>query len=100
MKCEICNNENGIRVACKRCRKLVCNDCWSVGHNSSVCRCCEPNRWLLVGVNCHTGKREIIAASAMRETAINHKIDLQNQKPLRYAGVTVEYGKESEYQSA
>ena len=57
----------------------------------------EPNRWIVLGVNARTGKREVIAVSAMRETAICHKIDLESEQPRRFCGVTVEYGRESEY---
>jgi hypothetical protein len=50
------------------------------------------NRWLVVGVDCGTGKRGIIASSAFRDTALAHKADLEEQRPLQFAGVTVEYG--------
>lgn len=55
------------------------------------------NRWLVIGVNSRTGKRELIVASLSLETARCHKIDLEAETPRRWCGVTIEYGKESEY---
>jgi hypothetical protein len=43
-------------------------------------------RWLVIGVDCATGKRRLVVASATRQTALAHKTDLQEQKPLRFAG--------------
>lgn len=57
-------------------------------------------KWLVIGINCRTGIRGLIAASAMRETALCHKIDLAAERPIRFAGVTVEYGNESEWERA
>jgi len=53
--------------------------------------------WLVVGVNAYTGKREIICEAATLESALLHKIDLQNQKPLDYVGVCAEYGNREEW---
>src|SRR5690349_17084961 len=52
-------------------------------------------RWLVIGINCHTGKRGLIVASSARDTAKCHKIDLEAETPRRFAGVTIEYGNEA-----
>lgn len=55
-------------------------------------------KWLVIGINCRTGIRGLIAASTMRETALCHKLDLKAEQPVRFAGVTIEYGNESEWE--
>lgn len=49
-KCEICGLANGIRVRCKACKKLTCNDCWSKAHNASCCDKCQHD---LAAVDVH-----------------------------------------------
>lgn len=55
------------------------------------------NRWVLIGVNTYTCKRDLIATFATYEAAVMRRLDLKIEKPLRFAGVTIEYGNEADY---
>jgi hypothetical protein len=41
MKCDNCKKQNGGRVRCKLCHRMICGDCWSSKHNSEYCERCE-----------------------------------------------------------
>jgi hypothetical protein len=58
-KCQRCKKANGIRVRCKNCKKLVCNDCWSRVPNAS---CCDKCQHALAAVDLHI----ILAVEALK----------------------------------
>jgi hypothetical protein len=56
------------------------------------------NYWLVIGINARTMKREVVGQSNWLETARMHKLDLENEKPRRYCGVTIEYGDKEQWE--